>query len=109
MVLHAVISVIVRSGIRKGARYIYEGLRTQDKLVDATYRKTGLYNRGVVRGIKHGLAGGQIVGGILKLGLAPDTPGNGFQTQIRKQSPSRKPDKARNRYPKCPSGRYRKN
>ncbi len=71
------IGPILRPLIRKGLGYIYTGLRQQDKLVDYTYRKTGLYNRGVVRGIKHGLAGGQIVGGIASLGLnAPDTPGN---------------------------------
>ncbi len=64
-----VIGAIVRPFVREVGRYIYQGLRTQDKLVDYTYRKTGLYNRGIVRGIKHGLIAGQIVGGTLNLGL----------------------------------------
>ncbi len=71
------IGPLLRPAIGKLGRYIYTGLRQQERLIDYTYRKTGLYNRGVVRGIKHGLAGGQIVGGGLSLGLnAPDSPGN---------------------------------
>ncbi len=60
---------VIRVGLRSAGRYIYQGLRVQDKIIDLTYRRTGLYNRGVVRGIKHGLAGGAVVGGTLSLGL----------------------------------------
>ncbi len=103
-----VLGAILRPYIRQLGQYIYTGLRQQDRLVDYTYRKTGLYNRGVVRGVKHGLAGGQIIGGTLQLGLnAPDTPGNdnALQTKVqRKRSQTRSPYKTRrrqtNRY--CP-------
>ncbi len=64
-----IIAPIIQTAVRTFGRYVYQGLRVQDKLVDATYRQTGLYNRGVVRGIKHGLAGGQIIGGTAQLGL----------------------------------------
>ncbi len=115
MVLHPIISTIIRTGIRKGARYIYTGLRTQDKIIDYTYRRTGLYNRGAVRGIKHGLIAGQVIGGGLQLGLnAPDTPGNddAIQTPIPKQrNPSRPAYKTRSgrtvRYSsRCPKRTY---
>ncbi len=63
---------IIGQGLRTAGRYVYQGLRQQERIIDYTYRKTGLYNRGVVRGIKHGLAGGQIIGGGLSLGLNED-------------------------------------
>ncbi len=63
------IAPLIRPILGQAARYVYRGLRAQDRLVDYTYRKAGLYNRGVVRGVKHGLAGGQIAGGVFKLGL----------------------------------------
>ncbi len=71
-----VIGAIVRPFVRQAGRQIYQALRAQDRIIDYTYRKTGLYNRGVVRGIKHGLNAGAVVGGTFQLGLnAPDTPG----------------------------------
>ncbi len=103
---------IIQTGLRQAAKYVYQGLRQQERIIDYTYRKTGLYNRGVVRGIKHGLAGGQIIGGGLSLGLnAPATPGNEDGVPFKKSRPvttSRKPYKTRNRrtnkcYPKRPS------
>ena len=95
------IAPILRTGIKSLGKYVYQGLRQQDRIIDYTYRKTGLYNRGVVRGIKHGLAGGQIVGGGLSLGLnAPDTPGNDvgipFQ-KVRSRPATRKQNKTRSR------------
>ncbi len=70
-------SPIIRSFVRRQAGNLYTVLRYQDRIIDKTYRKAGLYNRGLVKGIQHGLAGGQIIGGSLQLGLnAPDTPGN---------------------------------
>ncbi len=70
--------ILTRFGIRQ-AKNLYQVVKYQDKIIDRTYRKAGLYNRGVVKGIQHGLAGGQIVGGIASLGLnAPDTPGNEY-------------------------------
>ncbi len=95
-----IISQIVRPFIRQGARQIYQALRAQDRIIDYTYRKTGLYNRGIVRGIKHGLSGGAIVGGTLQLGLnAEDTPGNGNGVPFKKRPrfTSRKPYQTRNR------------
>jgi len=106
-----VIGAFVRPFIRQIGKYVYQGLRQQDRIVDYTYRKTGLYNRGVVRGIKHGLAGGQIAGGVASLGLnAPDTPGNDVGIPFQKTKPvstTRTPYKTRNRftnrcYPKRP-------
>ncbi len=94
------IAPILRSGLRSAGKYVYQGLRQQDRIIDYTYRKTGLYNRGVVRGIKHGLAGGQIIGGTASLGLnAPDTPGNDAQIPFKKrpQFTSRKSYKTRSR------------
>ncbi len=95
------IAPILRTGLRELGKQIYRGLRVQDRLIDDTYRKTGLYNRGVVRGVKHGLAGGQIIGGIASLGLnAPDTPGNGASIPFQKRSKSKtyKSYKARRRF-----------
>ncbi len=92
------VAPILRTGLRSLGKYIYTGLRYQDKLVDVTYRKTGLYNRGVVRGIKHGLAGGQIIGGGLSLGLnADESPGNSGKIPYQKQPTSYKQNKARSR------------
>ncbi len=109
MPIHALISNIARPFIRQQAGNIYRVLRAQDRVVDYTYRKTGLYNRGVVEGIKHGLIAGQAIGGGLQLGLnAPDTPGNqvGFPSKKRQRFTSRKSYKTRGRYPRCPSRRY---
>ncbi len=94
-----VLGAILRPAVFKLGRYIYQGLRQQERIIDYTYRKTGLYNRGVVRGIKHGLAGGQIIGGGLSLGLnASDSPGNdGTVFQPRNGNQTRKPYKTRNR------------
>ncbi len=96
--VYGIIGNIIRPIVSKGARQIYQALRAQDRIIDYTYRKTGLYNRGVVRGIKHGLGGGAIVGGTFQLGLnAPDTPGNdAIQTQKPKPS-ARTPYKTRDR------------
>jgi len=94
-----VLGAILRQPITTLGRYIYTTLRQQDRIIDYTYRKTGLYNRGVVRGIKHGLAGGQIAGGIASLGLsAEDSPGN-YATpfQKRPKSQTNKSYKTRNR------------
>ncbi len=64
-----VIARVAPLAVKTFGRYVYQGLRMQDKIIEATYRHTGLYNRGVVQGIKHGLAGGQIIGGTAQLGL----------------------------------------
>ncbi len=92
---------LAREAIRQVGKYVYQTLRAQDRIIDYTYRKTGLYNRGVVRGIKHGLGGGAIVGGTLQLGLTtpkqPDSDGIPFQKKQRyKTNP---PYKARRRFP----------
>ncbi len=101
------VAPILRTGLRELGKQIYRGLRVQDRLIDDTYRKTGLYNRGVIRGVKHGLAGGQIIGGIASLGLnAPDTPGNGGSIPYTKRPKftPRKSYQARRRFPtrNCP-------
>ncbi len=102
MVLHGRIAAVagpfVRSQLRGASRYIYSTLRIQDRIIDKTYRKAGLYNRGVVTGIKHGLIAGQVAGGIMELGLnAPDTPGNGGTTIFKKQPKAYKSYKTRYR------------
>ncbi len=92
-----VIGAILRPAAVYLARTIYQALRVQDKIIDKTYRKAGLYNRGVVKGIQHGLAGGQIIGGTLQLGLnAEDSPGNGG-TILPQKPKSGKPYQTRNR------------
>ncbi len=106
-----IIAPLIRETLRQGARYIYSGLRTQDKIIDFTYKKTGLYNRGIVRGIKHGLIAGQVVGGIAQLGLnASESPGNNDgilpQKRVQKRSTSRNAHKARSRCPRRPNRRY---
>ncbi len=92
-----VVGPIIRQGIRSAAKYVYQGLRQQERVIDYTYRKTGLYNRGVVRGIKHGLAGGQIIGGSLSLGLSSDNQLNDYASPLRKQPKTYKSNKARYR------------
>ncbi len=95
--VYGVIGTVLRPAIKYIGKSIYQTLRAQDRILDYTYRKTGLYNRGVVRGLKHGLAGGQIIGGGLSLGLnAEDTPGNSGQIfQKRPKPPTSKPYQTR--------------
>ncbi len=106
MPIGTLVGPIIREFVKSQARNLYQVLRAQDRILDYTYRKTGLYNRGVVRGLKHGLAGGQIIGGTLKLGLAPDSPGNEFSEPVQKRrqrDTSRTPNQTRRRYPnRCP-------
>jgi len=83
------------------ARYTYNILKVQDRIIDKTYRKAGLYNRGTVKGIQHGLIGGQIIGGLLSLGL-PGVDDAPFQPS----SPNQKYQK-RSRYKRY-SSRYNK-
>ncbi len=109
--VYGVISRLAGPAIKYVARSIYTTLRAQDRIVDYTYRRTGLYNRGVVRGIKHGLAGGQIIGGGLSLGLnAEDSPGNDGQIFQKRPKPSpRKPYQTRQgRTRRYSSGKYSK-
>ncbi len=94
--VYQIFAPILGQIIRQGARYVYRGLRAQDRIIDYTYRRTGLYNRGVVQGIKHGLIGGQIVGGTLNLGLLGDIE-NGLPQKPKFPS-SRKYYKTRSRY-----------
>ncbi len=104
------IGPILRPAVKQLGRYVYQGLRQQEKIIDYTYRKTGLYNRGVVRGIKHGLAGGQVIGGGLSLGLnAPDSPGNDASSVPFYGPSARKPYQTRDRQTVCYRvGSYRK-
>ncbi len=63
-----VLPIIAREAVRRGVQYIAQGLRYQDKLVTAAYSRPFLpqsFRREIVRGIKHGLAGGQVVGGLI--------------------------------------------
>ncbi len=98
--VYQIFAPILGQALRQGARYVYRGLRAQDRIIDYTYRRTGLYNRGVVRGVKHGLAGGQIVGGLASLGLnggtTPDIE-DGFQ-ESRPGTKTSPPYKTRNRF-----------
>ncbi len=100
-----VIQIVARELLKAGARYVYRGLRAQDRLIDYTYRKTGLYNRGRVAGIKHGLAGGQIIGGTFKLGL----PGYDEDAPLPKRSPPGNQYKERGRPKRYSGSGYRYN
>ncbi len=79
-------TILTRYG-KPAGKYIYGALRAQDRIVSYTYRRTGLYNRGVVRGIQHGLIAGQIVGGTLNLGLEDGIDENGFQKTNGRKTP----------------------
>ncbi len=107
--VYGAIAQIARPFIGKVGRQIYQALRAQDRIIDYTYRKTGLYNRGVVRGIQHGLSSGAAIGGTFQLGLnAPDTPGNDNAfppVQQRSKSKTRTTYKTRRRLPVCRSRR----
>ncbi len=105
--VYGAIAQIARPFIKQIGRNIYQALRAQDRIIDYTYRKTGLYNRGVVRGIKHGLGGGAIVGGTFQLGLnAPDSPGNDIGIPQQRNGPSARTSyKTRSRFPRCYSPR----
>ncbi len=99
-----IIGPTVRGFVRVQSRNIYQVLKIQDRIIDKTYRKAGLYNRGVVTGIKHGLVAGQIVGGTLSLGLnAPDSPGNGLDGSLQKkqQYKTRTTNQTRGRFSRC--------
>ncbi len=109
-----ILAPIIGTALRQGARYVYRGLRAQDRIIDYTYRRSGLYNRGIVRGIKHGLAGGQIIGGTLKLGLPselsngiPPENGSKFTTRKFKKTYSRVQRYTRSRRKYC-YPRYRR-
>ncbi len=96
----------LKRGLPYAERYIRNSLWAQERIIDTTYRKTGLYNRGIVTGIKHGLVGGQIIGGALKLGLAPDSPGNGSFLQPRNGHAPSPSNQARRRRPGSYNSRY---
>ncbi len=101
MVVHgriaSLVGPFVRRQLRGATRYTYNALRVQDRLIDKAYRKSGLYNRGVVTGVKHGLAGGQIIGGTLKLGLNPIEDSGPLFQPIKRVTP-RKSYKTRDRF-----------
>jgi len=86
MVLHRIIIQAIVQGARYGGKSLYTTLRFQDRIIDKTYRKAGLYNRGVVKGIQHGLVAGQIIGGTLNLGLPEGIDDGTFQ---KRPSPGR--------------------
>ncbi len=103
MVLQQILSQAIRAGVRYGARSLYNTLRIQDRIIDKTYRKAGLYNRGVVKGIQHGLVGGQIIGGTLSLGLPEGVDSGTFQ----KRTPSRSSNKKYRRVQRYTGRRYK--
>ncbi len=89
---------VVRRFIRSQSQNVYQVLKIQDRIIDKTYRKAGLYNRGLVKGIQHGLISGQIIGGFLQLGLNDDqslTPGNNAPVQPRNGPQTSTPYKTR--------------
>ncbi len=91
-----VIGIFAREGVKYLARNLYTVLRFQDRVIDKAYRKAGLYNRGVVKGVQHGLVAGQVIGGTLNLGLPGDIE-NGLPQKPKFPS-SRKYSKTRSRY-----------
>ncbi len=85
-----VIPIIAREAVRAGAQYIAKGLRLQDKLIDTAYSRPFLrqnFNRHALKGIKHGLGGGSIVGIYMETDPLTDDQENGFPSSIT-QTPS---------------------
>ncbi len=100
----------IRSQLRGAAGYTYRALKVQDRIIDKTYRKAGLYNRGLVKGIQHGLISGQVIGGVLGLGF--DENGVPEQTQTYKQRKTYRGRKRTNyrfnKYSPCKPNRRRR-
>ncbi len=109
------VTPIIREVLRQSAKYVYQGLKIQDRLIEGSYRKAGLYNRGVVQGVKHGLIASQVAGGVLGLGLnTGDDIGNDNGTfQKRRRSSPRSQYQTRGRRsvrPYCRNtGKYYRN
>ncbi len=65
-----VLPIIIQKAIERAVPYISSALRAQGRVVDYTYTRPFLtrnINPSVRRGVKHGLAGGQILGGLQEL------------------------------------------
>ncbi len=65
-----VLPIIVQKAIERAVPYISQALRAQGRIVDYTYTRPFLtrnINPSIRRGVKHGLAGGSVVGGLQEL------------------------------------------
>ncbi len=96
VVLGRIIS-LSRPFVRQAAKSLFQAVKSQDRIIDLTYRKAGIYNRDLRAGIKHELTLGAAIGSLIS--IAPDSPGNEFQTPIqpRKFPKTYKPYKTRGR------------
>ncbi len=82
----------------KYRKVIYKVLTAQDRAIGSAYRRGG-YGKATQYGVRTGAGIGALSAPFIP-NYAPDTPGNGIQKIFQKQPTTRKPYKARNRYPK---------
>ncbi len=113
IILKTAATLVARYGTPAGA-YVYKTLRAQDHLIRQSYRKSGLYNRGVVEGVVHGNIAGQVIGGIFNLGLPyPDdngvSPEYGQKANKQYKTRSRQFRNNRSKYKYCPRKYSRRN
>ncbi len=99
--------LIASEVIRLGSRYASGLLRAEDRVLGAAY--TGFKHKSaIIKGVRHGLAGGAVIGNLI--GLGGDESGNGVQ-KPRNGNSSGKPYQARrgrgrnynynNKYSRC--------
>ncbi len=70
-----VLPIIIQKAVERAVPYISSALRAQGRVIDYTYTRPFLtrnINPSVRRGIKHGLAGGQVLGGLQELNSVGD-------------------------------------
>ncbi len=90
-----VIGVVAKEVFRQGTKALMRYYRIEGKAFQKLY--TGFPKSGVIgRGVRHGLAGGSVVGSLIN--QAPETPGNGVQETFKRNgTPPRKSYKTRGR------------
>ncbi len=111
-----VLPIIIQKVIERAVPYVSNILRAQGRVVDYTYTRPFLsrnINPYVRRGIKHGLAGGQVIGGLQELNsvgnfIVPDaiqTPFSRKHYLQRKTRSHLELSRAKREY--CPSDKRR--
>ncbi len=101
MVVFTVAKELFKVGIRLATRYY----GAESKAFSKLYRGFP-QSKQIGRGVRHGLVAGSIAGSFIN--DADDSPGNGIQKQIPKQTTARKPYKTRYRQTRRSSNRYGK-
>ncbi len=116
-----VLPIIIQQAIKRVVPYVSNLLRAQGRVVDYTYTRPFLsrnINPYIRRGVKHGLAGGQIIAGLQELNsvgnfLVPDgtiQPGSKVKTRyVRKARDSTRAVGSKRFYDTdCPTNSRRK-